>query len=104
MAFIDGIIDGIKSANEAGYYVIVATNQAGVARGFYSLDDVDIFHNHIQGKLAKKGAYIDAFYSCPYHKDGKIPEFTIDNHPDRKPNPGMILKAFNCLLYTSRCV
>lgn len=95
LAFIDGIIDGIKSANEAGYYVIVATNQAGVARGFYSLDDVDIFHNHIQGKLAKKGAYIDAFYSCPYHKDGKIPEFTIDNHPDRKPNPGMILKAFN---------
>ncbi len=95
LAFIDGIIDGIKSANEAGYYVIVATNQAGVARGFYGLEDVDIFHNHIQSELAKKGAYIDAFYSCPYHKDGIIPEFTIDNHPDRKPNPGMILKAFN---------
>lgn len=95
LAFIDGIIEGIKSANEAGYYVIVATNQAGVARGFYGLEDVDIFHNHIQSELAKKGAYIDAFYSCPYHKDGNVAEFTIDNHPDRKPNPGMILKAFN---------
>jgi len=45
--------------------------------------------------LGKKGAYIDAFYSCPYHKEGNVPEFTIDNHPDRKPNSGMILKAFN---------
>lgn len=95
LSFIDGIIEGIKAANENGYYVIVVTNQAGVARGFYSLEDVDIFHEHIANQLAQNGAFIDAFYSCPYHKDGNVPEYTIDNHPDRKPNPGMILKAFN---------
>lgn len=95
LVFIDGIIDGIKAANEAGYYVIVATNQAGVARGFYGLEDVDIFHAHIQNELAKYGAFIDDFYICPYHKDGIVPEYTIDNHPDRKPNAGMLLKAFN---------
>lgn len=95
LVFIDGIIEGIKLANEKGYYVIVATNQAGVARGFYGLKEVEIFHEHISNELAKHGAYIDAFYSCPYHKDGNVSEFTIDNHPDRKPNPGMIVKAFN---------
>jgi D-glycero-D-manno-heptose 1,7-bisphosphate phosphatase len=94
LVFIDGIIDGIKAANEAGYYVIVATNQAGVARGFYTIEDTNRFHDEIQNRLAKKGAHIDEFYSCPYHKDGNIAEFTIDNHPDRKPNPGMLLKAF----------
>ena len=93
--FIDGIENGIKAANEAGYYVIVVTNQAGVARGYYTLKDTDAFHVEIQERLANKGAHVDAFYSCPYHKDGNIPEYTIDDHPDRKPNPGMLLKAFN---------
>ncbi len=95
LVFIDGIENGIKAANEAGYYVIVVTNQAGVARGLYTLKDTDIFHAKIQEKLALNGAHIDAFYSCPFHKDGNIPEYTIDNHPDRKPNPGMLLKAFS---------
>lgn len=95
LAFIDGIIEGIKAANEKNYYVIVATNQAGVARGFYNLDDVAKFHSKIQSELAKHGAYIDDFYVCPYHKDGIIEEYKVENHEDRKPNPGMILKAFN---------
>ena len=95
LVFIDGIENGIKAANEAGFYVIVVTNQAGVARGYYTLKDTDLFHAEIQEKLAIKGAHIDAFYSCPYHKDGNVPEYTFDNHPDRKPNPGMILKAFS---------
>lgn len=95
LTFVPGIVESIKAANDKGYYVIVVTNQAGVARGFYGLKEVDIFHAEIQNQLAKNGAFIDAFYACPYHKDGTIAEFTIDNHPDRKPNPGLILKAFN---------
>lgn len=94
LSFIDGIIEVIKAANEKGYYVIVVTNQAGVARGLYSPEQVDKFHEEIQMRLSQFGAYIDYFYSCYFHKEGIIERYKVDNHPDRKPNPGMLLQAF----------
>ena len=86
-------IAAIKRLNEANYYVVVVTNQAGVARGYYGEDDVRKFHVEMQRQLAEAGAWIDAFYMCPFHKDGVIPAYTVANHPDRKPNPGMLLRA-----------
>lgn len=91
--WIEGAKNAIKKLNEAGYYVIIVTNQAGVARGYYTLEDVDKFHAEMSRQLALHGAYIDAFYACPFHADGVVPEYTHPNHPERKPNPGMILKA-----------
>lgn len=93
LEWIDGARDMIKSLNESNYYVIVVTNQAGVARGYYTLDDVAAFHAAMREELAQDGAYIDAFYACPYHADGNVETFTVANHPDRKPNPGMLLRA-----------
>ncbi|MFZ1988427.1 MAG: HAD family hydrolase [Alphaproteobacteria bacterium] len=83
----------IKRFNDAGWLVIVLTNQAGVARGYYDEAAVAKLHSEVNGDLAGVGARIDAFYYCPYHEDAKIERYRIADHPDRKPNPGMILRA-----------
>jgi D-glycero-D-manno-heptose 1,7-bisphosphate phosphatase len=83
---------GIRQFNEAGYWVIVVTNQSGVARGMYSEVDVQHFHDHIQQRLSAETARIDAFYYCPYHEEGTVERYKID-HEDRKPRPGMLLRA-----------
>ena len=72
--------------------MFVVSNQAGIARGLYGLDEVELFHREIRRQLACVGASIDEFYISPFHPDGIVPQFSID-HPTRKPNPGMILKA-----------
>lgn len=82
----------VARLNRAGCLAIVVTNQSGVARGLFDLSAVDRFHDAIQAALGRKGAQIDAFYVAPYHPDGTVPRFAID-HPDRKPGPGMILRA-----------
>ena len=90
-----GAREAIRLLNDRGYYVIVATNQAGVARGFYDEAAIPVFHARMQDELAEIGAHIDAFYHCPYHHEGKVERYTVADHPDRKPNPGMILRAFS---------
>lgn len=90
-----GAREAIRLLNDRGYYVIVATNQAGVARGLYGEDAIPLFHARMQDQLADIGAHIDAFYHCPYHHEGKVERYTVADHPDRKPNPGMILRAFS---------
>lgn len=85
--FIKGMPEFIKKYNDEGYKVIVVTNQAGIARGYYTQKEVDILHNYINEELAKIGAHIDAFYICPHH-----PDFTGDCNC-RKPKTGMIEQA-----------
>jgi D-glycero-D-manno-heptose 1,7-bisphosphate phosphatase len=92
LAFTPQAIAGIKAINEAGTYALVVTNQAGIARGYYAEADMHRFHAAIQQRLLEAGAHIDAFYFCPYHPDGRVPAYASD-HQDRKPNPGMILRA-----------
>nr|WP_321439753.1 HAD-IIIA family hydrolase [uncultured Hyphomonas sp.] len=93
LVWMPGAREAIRLLNDRGYRVIVVTNQAGVARGFYDEDAIGIFHAGMQTQLAEAGAFVDAFYHCPYHADGKVPSYTVEDHPDRKPNPGMILRA-----------
>jgi D-glycero-D-manno-heptose 1,7-bisphosphate phosphatase len=78
----------IRRLNEAGILVLVVTNQAGVARGYYSEQDVGALHDHMRRELAKEGAHIDAFYYCPHHPDGTVAEYRRDSHR-RKPATGM---------------
>ncbi len=92
LVFTPTAVEGIRLFNDAGYWVIVVTNQSGVARGFYSESDVIRFHDHVQARLDEHGARIDAFYHCPYHTEGTVVQFAID-HDDRKPKPGMLLRA-----------
>lgn len=91
--WITGAPEAIARFNRAGWRVVVVTNQSGVARGFYSLADVEALHMEVNVDLARRGAHIDAFYACPYHSEGVVPEYIVPDHEDRKPNPGMLLKA-----------
>jgi D-glycero-D-manno-heptose 1,7-bisphosphate phosphatase len=93
LRWIDGARDAVARINRAGLLAIVVTNQSGVARGFYSEEDVRAFHAHMAAELATVGARVDAFYYCPYHEDGVVPRYVVADHPDRKPNPGMLLRA-----------
>jgi D,D-heptose 1,7-bisphosphate phosphatase len=88
-----GAIETVRRCNDAGFLAIVITNQSGVARGLYTEDDVRAFHARMQDELREHGAHIDAFYHCPYHGDGVVPEFAHADHPDRKPNAGLLRRA-----------
>ena len=88
-----GAREAVKLANDAGWWLFVVTNQAGVARGFYDLEAVDRFHRAMADQLLEIGAHVDAFYACPFHPDAVLAEWRHADHPDRKPNPGMLLRA-----------
>lgn len=91
-AFIPGAPEAIRRLRESGYRVIVVTNQSGVARGYFSREDVDRLHQHIQRELAKIGTTVDAFYLCPHHPEKGRGEFKVDCDC-RKGRPGMLLQA-----------
>jgi D-glycero-D-manno-heptose 1,7-bisphosphate phosphatase len=89
-----GAREAVKLLNDRGYYVLVAANQAGVARGLYDEAAIGAFHERMQEQLHDAGAHLDGFYYCPFHPDALIEAYRHPNHPDRKPNPGMIQRAF----------
>lgn len=90
--FIDGSCEAIKKFNQAGYLVLVVTNQSGVARGYFSLEDVEILHQHMAERLAAADAHVDGFYICPHHPEAGQGEFQRVCSC-RKGEPGMLLKA-----------
>ena len=94
--FIDGAAEAIAQFNRAGIPVAVVTNQAGVARGYYGIDDVIAVHNHIAQHLATRDAHIDLFAYCPYHPEGVVEAFSRTSD-DRKPRPGMARAAETAL-------
>lgn len=90
--FIDGAAEAIAMFNRAGIPVAVVTNQSGVARGLYGLEDVTRVHEHITARLGECGAHIDLFVYCPYHPAGIVEAFARASE-DRKPAPGMARAA-----------
>ena len=93
LVFIDAAAAAIRRLRHAGFHIVVVTNQSGVARGLFTLDQMHAFHTLMRERLAADGADIDAIYTCPYLPDAPVAEFSHPNHPDRKPNPGMVLRA-----------
>lgn len=89
---IDGAPEAIARFNRAAIPVAVVTNQSGVARGLYGLEDVARVHRHIAERLAERGAHIDLFLYCPYHPAGSVEAFARTSD-DRKPGPGMAKAA-----------
>ena len=85
-------IDAVRLLNRAGFLVIVATNQSGVARGFFTESMVDDVHAHISSRLAEGGARIDAYYYCPHHPDGSVEQYTR-RCECRKPGRGLVDRA-----------
>ena len=90
--WIDGAQDAIRWLNDAGYYVFVITNQAGVAHGHYGEEQVHTLHAWMQRELQGAGAHVDGFEYCPYHPEGAVERYRRASDL-RKPGPGMILKV-----------
>ena len=92
--WIKGAREAVKYCNDNGYLVIVITNQSGVARGYYTEDDVKNLHSFMQSELSKVGAHIDSYYYCPHHPNGIIEEYRIDCEC-RKPKSKLVEMACN---------
>ncbi len=95
LVWIEGAARAVKRLNDLGYLVIVVTNQSGIGRGYYDEAAMHAVHEALVQHLAGEGARIDAFYFAPYHEDAEAEEYRHPDHPDRKPNPGMILRALS---------
>jgi D-glycero-D-manno-heptose 1,7-bisphosphate phosphatase len=90
--FIDGIFNLCRAAMESDFEIIVVTNQAGIARGFYTERDFVDLTKWMLGRFEKQGVVIQKVYYSPFHPTSGIGEYRKDSFC-RKPNPGMILAA-----------
>ncbi len=89
---IPGAADAVRKLNDAGVLVIVVTNQAGVARGYFPESRVSAVHERLSRLLGECGAKVDAYYHCPHHPTEGRGEYRIEC-ACRKPKPGMLLAA-----------
>ena len=90
--FIPGAPQAIKNLKDAGFLVIVVSNQSGIGRGYFDDKAVETLHAHIQNELATYGTAIDAFYFCPHHPEKGAGDYKIECDC-RKGAPGMLLQA-----------
>lgn len=95
LRFIPGAAEAVRRLNGLGYMCVIVTNQSGVARGMFSLEQMEAFNALIVRRLAARGAVIGAVYACPYHAEAVEERWRHPDHPERKPNPGMILRAMS---------
>lgn len=95
LRWMDGATSAVRAANDAGAYVFVVTNQAGVAKGHYAEADVRALHRWMADTLRNAGAHIDDWRYCPYHVEATVAEYRRA-HPWRKPEPGMLLDLMEC--------
>jgi D-glycero-D-manno-heptose 1,7-bisphosphate phosphatase len=85
-------IDAIRALNQAGLAVVLATNQSGVARRYFTEDFVRRVHRALDERLAAGGARIDAYYYCPHHPEGAVEEYRLQCDC-RKPAGGLATQA-----------
>ena len=90
--FIEGVFDLCRAAKRLGYLLIVVTNQAGIGRGYYSEQDFLTLTEWMRERFEAEGAPITDVYHCPYHPENGVGHYERDSF-DRKPNPGMLLRA-----------
>jgi D-glycero-D-manno-heptose 1,7-bisphosphate phosphatase len=90
--FIDGIFDLTRLALSKGYVICVVTNQAGIARGYYTESDFDELTSWMCGQFKSKGVVIDKVYYSPYHPVHGLGQYKKDDI-SRKPKPGMLQQA-----------
>lgn len=92
--FCEGIFDLVSFANAADYRVLVVTNQAGIARGYYSERDFKYLTYWMLDEFRSRKCWIDQVYYSPFHPTEGHGAYRRD-HPTRKPRPGMFLKAIS---------
>ena len=87
LEFLSGALEGLAKLQKAGFRLIVITNQAGIAKGIYAREHMDVFHKELEQRAKQSGVTFEAFYHCPHHQD-----FT-GACLCRKPLPGMLHQA-----------
>ena len=92
LTLLPGVVKGLKTLQSNGYELVVVTNQSGIARGYYSLEDYSVFSNFLYDLLSAKGVTLSAIYCCPHHPRGSITRFAI-KCDCRKPSSGMLSQA-----------
>lgn len=90
--FIDGIFELVREAQDAGYLIVVVTNQSAIGRGLCTEDDFRELTRWMIARFAEQRCRIDGVYHCPTHPEHGIGKYRIESDM-RKPRPGMILKA-----------
>ena len=93
---LPGIIEVIRAARTQGMAVVEITNQAGIAHGYFGWSEFVQVENRIAEIMADQGVRLDAVLACPFHPNGVDP-YRAQDHPWRKPNPGMLLEAARLL-------
>ncbi len=89
--WVAGAHDAVRWLNDAGYLVFLVTNQAGIARGYYSEEDVQVLHAWMCAELGKAGAHLDGIAYSPFHPEGSVERYRRESDL-RKPAPGMLRK------------
>ena len=108
--WVPGLWDLCARARDAGFLLIVVTNQSGIARGMYSEEDFHALMAWMRDQFLAQGVEMAAYYYCPHHPEHGIGEYKRDC-ADRKPNPGMLLHAARefsldlgqCVMVGDRC-
>ena len=90
--FMDGIFELLAHAQSLNYLLIVITNQAGIARGYYTERDFHKLNDWMVDQFKEKGVHINQVYFCPFHPTHGLDEYKKESE-FRKPGPGMILQA-----------
>ncbi len=93
LEWIEGAPEALAWLTQKGYAIFVVTNQSGIARGYYTVSDMEKLHNYMAQQVEKAGGKIEKFYYCPHLPEGKVAEFAVECDC-RKPKPGLILRAF----------
>lgn len=96
LAILPGVEPALAALRDAGYLLILVTNQSGIARGLFAEAAMHRFHEELQARLEAFGARLDDIRFCPHHPHGSVPELSVAC-ACRKPAPGMILSAISAL-------
>jgi D-glycero-D-manno-heptose 1,7-bisphosphate phosphatase len=108
--FVDGIFSLCRTAMRLGYKLIVVTNQAGIARGYYTEEDFETLMGWMRVALRAEGVELDAVYHCPFHPEHGAGRYKRE-HEDRKPGTGMLRRGARefgvelneCVMVGDRC-
>ncbi len=89
---LPGVDLALRNLAEAGFKLVVVTNQSGIARGMIAEEGLEKIHSELRRQLSERGVYLDGIYYCPFHPEGTIEEYARES-VDRKPQPGMLLRG-----------
>lgn len=92
LRLLPGAAAAVAALNARGIPVIVVTNQSGIGRGYYGWKEFAAVMSRMGTLLALENAHVDAIYAAPHHALGQG-DYAVADHADRKPNPGMLVRA-----------